>query len=138
MAGKATWVHRRLWPSILAVALSGEAWQVDGLPEDARDLLVRVRKEGEVAASGDEARELETRLLVRGAQVHTRDGRHSKLLERWERWAERAGASRGTVAAEEGRAELELTLSELNRRFEATVRLPWQKGVRRRTRPTSR
>jgi hypothetical protein len=138
VSGKATWVHRRLWPALLAVALSGEAWQVDGLPEQARALLTRVRREGELAASGEPARELETRLLVRGAQMHTESGRHSRILEPWERWAKRTGVSRGSVAAEEGRAELELTLAELNRRHEGSGRLKWQKGVRRRTRPTSR
>ena len=138
VSGKATWVHRRLWPALLAVALSGEAWQVDGLPEDARALLTRVRKEGEVAASGEPARELEIRLLVRGAQVHTESGRHSRVLELWEGWAKRVGASRGTVKPEEGRAELELTLGLLNERHEGTGRLKWQKPVRRRTRPTSR
>jgi hypothetical protein len=138
VSSKATWLHRRLWPATLAVALSGEPWQLDGLSEQARALWKRVRAEGELAASGDPARELETRLLVRGAKVHTESGRHERVLERWERWAERVGASRGTVAAEEGRAEIELTLSDLNRIHEGAGKLPWQKGVRRRTRPTSR
>ncbi len=138
VSGKATWVHRRLWPSLLAVALSGEAWQLDGLPEEARRLLVRVRRENEIAASGDPAFELETRLLVRGASMHTKTGRHAKTLERWESWAERVGVDRGNATAESGRGELELTLAELNTRHDGAGRLPWQKGVRRRTRPTSR
>jgi hypothetical protein len=138
VSGKATWVHRRLWAALLAVALSGEGWQSDGLSEEARRLLVRVRREGEVAATGDPALELETRLLVRASSAHTRTGRHVKSLERWERWAERAGVSVGTTTGESGRAELELALAELNTRHDGAGRLPWQKGVRRRTRPTSR
>jgi hypothetical protein len=138
VSGKATWVHRRLWRPLLAVALSGEGWQLDGLSEEARRLLVRVRREVSVAASGDPVLELETRLLVRAAQVHTEGGRHAKSLETWQRWAERVGASAAGVLVEEARAELELTLSELNRRHDGAGRLAWQKGVRRRTRPTSR
>ncbi len=138
VSGKQTWVHRRLWPALLAVASAGEAWQMDGLSAEARALLRRVGREGPIEASGSAARELELRLLVRGEDVHTRNGQHTRTLESWERWAGRVGADTGGRRSEEGRAELELALSELNSRSEGSGRLPWQKGVRRRTRPTSR
>src|SRR5215213_3774175 len=39
VAGKVTYVHRRLWPQLLAVACSGEAWQTRGISNEARQLL---------------------------------------------------------------------------------------------------
>ncbi len=138
VSGKQTWIHRRLWTALLVAVTAGEAWQMDGLSEEGRDLLARVGREGAVAASGSAARELELRLLVQAEEAHTKSGHHGRVLESWQRWAKRAGASRGEIRAEEGRAELELALSELNSRYEGSGRLPWQKGVRRRTRPTSR
>jgi len=138
VSGKQTWLHRRLWPALLAVACAGESWQTDGLSPEARTLLARVRREGTTEASGSAARELELRLLVHGDEVHAESGQHSRVLESWERWAGRVGAAAGGRRAEEGRAELDLALAELNTRCEGSGRLPWQKGVRRRTRPTSR
>lgn len=138
VAGKSTLVHRRLWPAVLAVARAGEAWQMDGLSDEARALRARVEREGQVAASGPPARELETRLLVCGADVHSESGGHARALESWGRWSKRVGLTVIRVSAEEGRAELDLALAEINGRCAGSARLPWQKGVRRRTRPTAR
>ena len=89
VAGKVTFVHRDLWPALLTVALAREPWQTRKLSAAARRLLEKVRKAGEIEASGDAAREVERRLLTRGEQFHTDQGSHARRLERWERWAAR-------------------------------------------------
>ncbi len=126
VSGKTTWIHRRLWPALLAAALSRETWQMEGLSAEARALLGEVERDGQARASGGVARELETRLLARGEQSHTASGRHAKVLEAWPLWAQRVRVEPASSAAE-GRRQLETTLDALNARFEARGRLPWQR-----------
>jgi hypothetical protein len=124
VSGKATWVHRRLWPALLAAACSGEAWQTEGLTRPARALLAEVEREGQARASGAVARELETRLLARGEQEHTASGRHAKVLEAWGRWAARLRVA-PLASPAEGRRQLDGVLDALNARFAGRGRLPW-------------
>ncbi len=137
VSGKATWIHRSLWPAFLAVASSRGAWQTDGLTPGARELLARVDAEGEVRASGSIARELEVRLLARGEQAHTASGRHAKVLEAWPRWAERFRVT-ALASSESGRRILEERLADLNARFDGGGRFPWQaRRIRERRGPVS-
>lgn len=78
--GKVTFVHRRLWPALNAVALAAST---KGLSSAARRLLARVRRVGELRASGPAVKELERRLLVRTAQVHTERGAHELVVRPW-------------------------------------------------------
>jgi hypothetical protein len=133
ISGKATWVHRRLWPALLAAALSREGWQTDGLTREARALLDDVERDGQARATGAVARELEVRLLARGEQAHTASGKHAKVLESWSRWAERMHV-RPLASAEEGRRQLDETLAALNARFAGKGRLPWHAPVPRKRR----
>ena len=126
VSGKATWVHRKLWAALLAAAQSREAWQTDGLSREARALLDEVDLDGQARASGAVARELETRLLARGEQEHTASGRHAKILEAWPRWAARYRVA-ALSSADAGRRALEERLADLNQRFGARGRLPWQR-----------
>jgi hypothetical protein len=89
VSGKVTFVHRRLWPALVAVACARERWQTAGLSPQARALLKRIETSGELQASGDAARELARRLLVRSEDVHTDKGSHAKRVEQWDRWAQR-------------------------------------------------
>ena len=94
VSGKVTFVHRSLFPALLAAVAPGEPWQRRALLPGVRRLLERVESEGVVradtAANGRErARILERRLLVHTRDVHTEDGRHEKELESWARWARR-------------------------------------------------
>ena len=96
---KATLVHRRLWPELVALGGSREPWQLEGLSPSGRDLLASVdRHEVDLdrhprlalpdhRTMGDLARDLERRLLVVGASVHSPSGRHVKHLTSWKRWA---------------------------------------------------
>jgi hypothetical protein len=133
VSGKATWIHRSLWPAFLAVASSREAWQTDGLTSGARALLAEVDAGDPVRASGAIARELEVRLLARDEQEHTASGRHAKVLEAWPRWGQRLRVS-ALPSAESGRRILEQRLDDLNERFGGHGRLPWQEPPARKPR----
>jgi hypothetical protein len=110
--GKETLVHRRLWPALVAVAESGQDWQLRGLEADAQLLLKRLR--GGVQIRTDEAprpaggrklgtvaTELERRLLARSHSEHTAGGHHARILETWGSWAERVGIAKGELPGTE-------------------------------------
>jgi hypothetical protein len=138
VSGKNTFVHRRLWPALLAVATARGAWQLNGLSPNAKALLDAVTRSGQLRTDqvpkldgsrkdspGEMARQLERRLLVHADEVHTDSGAHAKALETWERWARRVGARRGRVTAGQGRRQIEDVVTALNERFGAKGRLPW-------------
>ena len=138
VSGKVTYVHRGLWPAVLAVARAGEPWQMEGLPLRAQLLLDAVTRNGEMrtddiphtggpksGSPGEAARELERRLLVHSQEVHTSTGAHAKHLETWDRWAGRVGFSEQGMTAARGKEGLEEAIGRLNARFEGKGRLPW-------------
>jgi len=131
VSGKATWVHRRLWPALLAVARAREPWQLEGLSPAGRAVLAQVDREGEARAAGAPAREIETRLLARGSQVQAEGGRHAKVLQAWGRWRKRGVDTLDTMTPGHGRGALEAALEALNREHGARGRLPWQPPPRR-------
>ena len=86
--GKDTFVHRALWPALLAVALAREPWQLARLSDAARALLDEIdRSAAPVLSHGAPAKLLEIRLLVHAEEVHTASGRHQTALERWQSWS---------------------------------------------------
>lgn len=138
VSGKATLVHRRLWPALLAVAAAREPWQTRGLARGARALLQRVEKEGglradRVPGAREHARALEERLLVHAGSVHTEKGAHARALESWRRWAKRVGA-RPAGSGAQGRHALEQALQDIVARHGGRASLPWQSVVRRQDR----
>jgi len=128
---KTTWVHRRLWPALLAVATAGEPWQTARLSSAARALAARLRREGELVSHGEAARELQARLLALGEEQHTPGGKHVMRLVSWERWAERDLLPPPAMAPEHGRLMLEETLRALGGEA-AMARLPWRAQGRAR------
>jgi hypothetical protein len=120
---KDTFVHRRLWPALLAVGCAHEAWQLQGLSDECLKLLRRVDHESEaVRATGPAVKELQVRLLVTAQQVHTENGRHELVLESWAVWSRRLGCKALTSSAEGRR-----TLERAAHRLGAPLRwLPWQ------------
>lgn len=121
--GKVCFVHRRLWPALIAVGSAREAWQLEGLDGDARALLERVEREGRVRASGKAAKALEARLLAASAQVHTESGKHATELSSWARFAEDREAGAPPPLAEAKR-ELEAAVADMAAGGRA--RLPWR------------
>jgi hypothetical protein len=78
ISGKVTYIHRTLWPQIVAVARAREPWQMNGLSPAARKLMVAVDK-APVEPSREKtapASELDARMLVFSAQFHGESGAH--------------------------------------------------------------
>jgi hypothetical protein len=120
VAGKDTLAHRKLWPEVVSIALAQEPWQTRNLPPDAAALLKKINISGEIESAGPAARLLESRLLVRGIQVHSHDGHHRKRLKTWQRWAARAGQSLDDLPASN---QAKLTLEEIW----PAAKWPWPK-----------
>lgn len=137
LSGKLTWIHRSLWPEVLAVATERAPWQLAGLTAPARSVLGRISRvdsvrtdslpKPEAAAS----RVLEKRLLVHAGQVHTEKGSHARLLEGWENWAHEARFDQKLPDPAAARAALEERVEDLNARYSTSARLPWETGRRR-------
>ena len=135
LGGKVTFVHRALWPALLAIGNAREPWQLLGLPPEAGRLLRRIDQSGQLRVSGAAAKELEQRLLVRSDQVHTESGRHESVLETWPRWAS-AVKLRTSLTADEARKQLDRAVAALG--GEANL-LPWHRFSTSRSKPrTSR
>jgi hypothetical protein len=101
VAGKVTFVHRRLWPALVRV-VTDPAWRaarIAGLPPPAQQLLALVEHAGEVDAAAAAAAvggaaiartargRLEALALVHSASQHTERGHHASVLHAWSRWA---------------------------------------------------
>lgn len=149
---KVTFVHRKLWPALVAVGSAAELWQLQGLSPAARSLLARVKRAGclrtdrlpgyrggKSKALSRAARELEERMLVHGEEFHTESGAHAKWLESWAHWARRAGLRGKKLTAETAKKQLAGVVRALNEKFQAQAYLPWErrKVEQRRARPTS-
>jgi hypothetical protein len=130
LAGKVTLVHRSLWPALVSVGSSGDAWQIRGLSEAGQTLLSRVRRSGMIRLDrlrawsarkkpGEAARELELRLLVASQEIHTKSGAHTKQLESWSHLADRLGLGQLPPAGE-AQAEIERFVPDAAKRV-----LPW-------------
>ncbi len=136
---KVTFIHRRAWPALFGVALSGEPWQSQDLGPRARRILGHVRKKQSVRA--DDAsifgelsnterragiRELERRLLVHSTDTHTESGTHAKTLQTWERCKKQKRFVGHELAADEARAQLDRLLDAWRIGPSVRATLPWQ------------
>lgn len=139
IGGKVTFLHKKLWPALLAVGRAREPWQLEGLTERTQGLRERVENEGvlrtdeltretgERAKSlGEAARELERRLLVYGEQFHTESGAHAKRLESWEHLTRRLRLKGSRMSKQAAKKKLEKIAAALEGRFHSKVRLPWR------------
>ena len=115
IAGKVTFVHRRLLPALAALGRAREPWQMRGLSPAARQLLARVDREGSVRASGAASKQLQERLLVNAREEHTESGRHETLLEPW---------PKSRMTPEEGRHQLERAATAIGAELHD---LPWNR-----------
>jgi len=118
IAGKRTFVHRRLWPAVCAVGESNAPWQRDKLRPDALELLARVRAcdalrtdIAEPLSSGRKvgavATDLEKRILIHATDEHTEAGNHARVLEAWPRFRARAKLSdKQLPSADDAREQL--------------------------------
>jgi hypothetical protein len=145
LAGKVTYVQRRLWPAVYSVGCAREPWQLDGLSSVASWLLdevdaeqgvqtnLVVRPAGLTTKVPDAARELERRLLVHATEVHTPSGAHAKVLQTWSRWASDIKLEEQPPGSEEARAQLEAAAARLAANVvDGMATLPWQSRSARR------
>jgi hypothetical protein len=127
VSAKVTYVHRALWPDVVAIGRARAAWQLERLSPAALELLEEVDR-GPVRTDcglATPASELEKVLLVASRQVHTAAGSHARLLESWEQWVQRKGFEPAKVKLDEAVDALERVIDSLNQRFQARGRLPW-------------
>ncbi|HEY3129782.1 MAG TPA: hypothetical protein VGL91_10010 [Acidobacteriota bacterium] len=145
ISGKVTFVHKQLWPALLAVATSREPWQMRHLSSSARSLLAEINKEGHVRtdhfsrrpavsskALPDAARQLERRLLVHAEEFHTESGAHARILESWNHWSQEVKLGKLKISAAEAKQEFEEIVASLNSHFHADAHLPWSLARHRR------
>jgi hypothetical protein len=133
VSGKVTFVHRRLWPQLLAVSTSREEWQTASLSSEASALLRAVDRKGEIRTDGrlpkreipGAARELEKMLLVQSEEVHTERGTHAKILRSWGNWSREVRFTRKPAGVEKSKGEFERLLQSLNDTYSADGQLPW-------------
>jgi len=111
VAGKVTFVHRRLFAALAAAGGERAAWQMQKLPAAARALLADIDQAGALEASGPAVKELERRLLVAAHQVHTASGAHATELTTWKRFRRATGTR--VITAARGRTELEAAADAL-------------------------
>src|SRR5438105_7046992 len=92
VSGKVTFVHRSLWPAVVAIGSARQAWQLHELPLGARQTLARLDDAGgflphQAHLSAPAVKALEVRLLVQTQEVHTASGAHAKDVHTWPVWA---------------------------------------------------
>jgi hypothetical protein len=137
ISGKVTFVHRKLWPALIAVGTSRESWQMNGLSRKAENLLQLVDRNGEVRSDRLPAspkakhspwraavRELEERLLVYVEEFHSEIGAHARRLESWRHWADRVGIAFVRLTPINARQDFEKVIQKLNSKYNAP--LPWK------------
>jgi hypothetical protein len=137
VGGKLTYVHERLWPALLAVAMAGEPWQQTKLSPESKWLLARVGAQGRIRldqmlhadwAARDLARAaklLEARLLVFSEDIVTERGAQTRALEGWEHWLARTGYARTPLSPAEGRAQLVEAVAPVVPAGKAARLMPW-------------
>lgn len=105
--GKVTFVHRKLWPALLGVALGRQTWQMDGLSKSAR-MLLKSLDDGSLDRSGDKQAigELESRLLIRSYTIVNDRAQKEQRLETWRTWMLRKGVEGPFPASDEAKAML--------------------------------
>lgn len=139
VAGKVTFVHRDLWPALVAVGSSREVWQTNRLSEAAGRLIDQVDKlevlrtdelpqsgRGAFHKLGDVVRIVERRLMVHSDEIHTDSGAHAKQLESWEHFAHRV-RTRPVEDTQAAKRTLEEALQRLCAGIDGVhARLPWR------------
>ncbi|MEB3196835.1 MAG: hypothetical protein VKP62_06485 [Candidatus Sericytochromatia bacterium] len=137
VAGKLTYIHARLWPALLGVAMAGEPWQVQKLSAEAKWLQLRMADKGRIRldqmlhadwAARDLARAaklLESRLLIYSEDIETERGAQTRALEPWQHWRERTGYDTPPLAPQEGRQALIEAVAPLIPGGKAARLMPW-------------
>ena len=119
VAGKVTFVHRRLFPALVVIGSAREKWQIERLPAGARKLLARVDREEIGRTKGPDAKLLEKRLLCASREVHTESGAHAIELVAWKRLARERKIRAGKLTVERAKRQIEDAVDD--------TALPWSR-----------
>jgi hypothetical protein len=150
VSGKETYLHRQWWPHLVAIGISREPWQLEGLPDTASAILAEVHRLESIRMDlfsssrprkeiREDVRSLAGRLLVYADDVHTESGAHARRLESWPSWARRHElALESLPSADEARRELERIVDTSNAECSSEGFLPWRKKGRTRIVPRPR
>jgi hypothetical protein len=150
VSGKETYLHRQWWPHLVAIGISCEPWQLEGLPGSASAILAEVDRLESIRMDlflssrpreeiRDGARPLAGRLLVYADDLHTESGAHVRRLESWPSWARRHElALESLPSADEARRRLERIVDTSNAECSSEGFLPWRKKSRTRIVPRPR
>lgn len=137
VGGKLTYVHERLWPALLGVAMAQEPWQTTKLSAESKWLQSRLAEKGRIRldqmlhadwAARDLARAaklLESRLLVFSEEFETERGAQTRSLETWNHWLERTDYGRAPLSPQEGRQVLLEAVAPLVPGGKAARLMPW-------------
>jgi len=143
VSGKETYLHRRLWPHLVAIGISREPWQLDGLGAGAMAMLGEVDRHGSIRLdhyrgalsrkeASEDAKTLALRMLAYADDVHTHSGAHAKRLATWESWAkDHEVALDALPTPSAARQEFERIVNSANAEFSASAFLPWQNKLKR-------
>ena len=132
---KVTFVHRDLWERIYSIGVAREEWQLKKLSPAAKSLLKTLDEEqalqtNKLAFGAKPVQELEQRMLVHTAQVHTESGKHAKVLKTWNAWAREIGFRVRPKSPEASRGLIEQRVTEINNNYPgAKGTLPWTAKV---------
>jgi hypothetical protein len=135
LAGKQTYVHRRLWPALLRVQSEASLWPV--LSPAGRQLLLRVEREETVQATGRLRLELEQSLRVVAHSLHTASGAHAAVLTPFQAHfseAQRRAGAKLTLAA----AQAALSVGALGEKPDGPPRSAGRRGREKAPRATRR
>jgi hypothetical protein len=138
---KLTLVHKRLWPALAKIGKSRASWQVTGLSTVARQLLVRIDREGTVRSDHlppdfaarsqgfrPALRALEQRLLVITRSVHTSTGAHALEAESWTRWSANARTPHFPGSVSSAQLAIEKAATRLSSGNESDHSFPWDQS----------
>jgi hypothetical protein len=143
--GKVTFVHERLWPSLLAVVQQPRSRERAALSSRAAELLGLIERRGSLggrelagAQLGDAAEikkalaELEAKVLIHVAVEHTATGAHGKVVQSWSEWGKAQGGSArsgvndpNSLTRAHAQARLLAAAAALARGTSQRARLPW-------------
>ncbi len=128
--GKATFVHRRLWPALARVQRERSLWPE--ISAEAKRVIGEVCLEGPSTAPRELRHELERALLAIGVEEHTESGAHRAVLVCFDAWVPPDVARAADALA------LDQALAELAAAgFRPPARAAGSRASRRRSAPGS-
>jgi hypothetical protein len=134
--GKVTFLEKRHWNALFAIATSRAEWQQKKLTPFVKALWKKIEAAGEIRADdpalkrsasevGKLGSSLEARLLIYSESIHTESGKHLRLLKTWPVAMKNKGHRAEKIPYEAALAHFERLRERLAARAGSKVSLPW-------------